>query len=1124
MMENITEKLFQYFGHRKFKSDLQEQAIRAISRRIHDVFVSMPTGSGKSLCFQLPAMLQDNKVAIVFSPLLALIKDQIDHLTKLKINAESINSKMTTKDRERVLNDLRSMKPNTKFLYVTPEQAATGTFKSLIEHLVKYKKVSYIVVDEAHCVSEWGHDFRPDYIKLGDLREKYKMIPWVALTATASVEVVKDILENLKLLKPVAQYKTPSFRKNLFYDVIYQNVVEDEIGHLYEFLKKSLKEDENVKPKDKNAVIVYCRTRDQTEHLANVLTKRGLKSAAYHGGLKTSERISVQEGWSRGEYPCVCATISFGMGVDKASVRAVAHWGIAQNVAAYYQESGRAGRDGKLAFCRIYYCHSERNAVDFLLKTEIARSRTPEQKQRCKNAYKSFEIMVKYCEDVKCRHRTFATYFGEEPPVCARRCDACADERAARRALEQHLRRASAPHAHVAQPATPADYADLYGEGRYGQIRDTESYYGGDSSGSDGENNKCRVAEETKSLIMKEFANRKKSIEGKRHHQVDAESAKHSKCKAADCTGNKVNGLTVPIRESYLSLLTTALKENLANTKDVDKTIKPLSNYDVEQCAIGIEYEAFSNSTVVSLYRRALSRLITTIKACNDTICSQLKSFEPKKRGTLGEFIKEYEGNKQQVGFVKASEMDVGNVDHSRDTKQLSKADKETKRKANSFKRDPLTQTKLQGFFNKASHELKNNSNESDNDDTLIFKEMNSNDSTLKLYDNVSSQKNVGENNLIYNISNDKEANISGNSKSDDEPKTLVINITLQGVSSTKKEDKVTVATDTKTNPVKTVEDNLKSPEKPKSTSKKKLKALFGESSDSDNDCKKSKESKKSNSKKHKHKKRETTDCMDRKHGSKEIKKETSKSPRLKPVTAHSIQLLDSDSDRELVIDEKFESSEKDKIPKTSEEHDQNHNNKKENIDDTVIINNKNEADSLEDVLSDDIEEADLDKAHKLSREAEEVLQKLKQFSEQPPEPIIEKATNIKTSPVTDRTKENQAKEPESHHRKRKLSLSKSDEHAKHEKKIKLEPTVKKSEKVDVASLVVKLLMPYYKKKKISSRDLFKVTARHIVHQLLAIQVTEAAINLLLKKTFSRDIKIKKESDLPIKLNLSKVV
>lgn len=203
-------------------------------------------------------MLQDNKVAIVFSPLLALIKDQIDHLTKLKISAESINSKMGSKDRERVLNDLRSMKPNTRFLYITPEQAATGTFQSLMEHLCKYKKVSYVVVDEAHCVSEWGHDFRPDYLQLGSLREKHRMVPWVALTATASAEVTQDILDNLQLIQPVAKFKTPSFRRNLFYDVVFQNCIEDEVGHLYEFLQKCLKDEENVKPVSMEIIWKLC--------------------------------------------------------------------------------------------------------------------------------------------------------------------------------------------------------------------------------------------------------------------------------------------------------------------------------------------------------------------------------------------------------------------------------------------------------------------------------------------------------------------------------------------------------------------------------------------------------------------------------------------------------------------------------------------------------------------------------------------------------------------------------------------------------------------------------------------------------------------------------------------------
>ena len=213
------------FGHARFRSDEQRQAVATVVGGRHDVFVSMPTGSGKSLVYQLPAVVADTRVTIVVSPLIALIKDQMEHLANKKIVAESINSKMGEKERRRVLEDLKCRAPNTRLLYVTPEQCATNTFKGLLEGLVKFNKLGYFVVDEAHCVSQWGHDFRPDYLKLGQLRAITESRPWVALTATANNQVVEDIIASLRLRKGYKTFKLPCFRSNLFYDVVFKETI-----------------------------------------------------------------------------------------------------------------------------------------------------------------------------------------------------------------------------------------------------------------------------------------------------------------------------------------------------------------------------------------------------------------------------------------------------------------------------------------------------------------------------------------------------------------------------------------------------------------------------------------------------------------------------------------------------------------------------------------------------------------------------------------------------------------------------------------------------------------------------------------------------------------------------------
>lgn len=203
------------------------------------MFVSMPTGAGKSLCYQLPAVASDG-VSVVISPLLALMQDQLDHLKAIKIPSATINSKLTEKERKQVLADLNSSNPNTKLLYVTPEQVATNGFKSLADSLMKRKLFKYLIVDEAHCVSQWGHDFRPDYLKLGCFRKRIPGVPCIALTATATEQVLKDIIKQLKLKEPIAKFKTSCFRPNLYYDVRMKETLGDPYKDLSEFCLEAL--------------------------------------------------------------------------------------------------------------------------------------------------------------------------------------------------------------------------------------------------------------------------------------------------------------------------------------------------------------------------------------------------------------------------------------------------------------------------------------------------------------------------------------------------------------------------------------------------------------------------------------------------------------------------------------------------------------------------------------------------------------------------------------------------------------------------------------------------------------------------------------------------------------------
>ncbi|XP_017775468.1 PREDICTED: ATP-dependent DNA helicase Q5 isoform X1 [Nicrophorus vespilloides] len=670
MDENtVLEALQQHFKFATFKSQLQQNAVMEIVKGENDVLVSMPTGSGKSLCYQLPAVLKPNKITIVFSPLLALIKDQIDHMLALKIRAASLNSKTLKAEREALLMDLKTTTPNTRLLYITPEQAATNTFKELFKNLTKFNKVAYLVVDEAHCVSQWGHDFRPDYLKLGELRNDNK-IPVIALTATAGVEVTKDIVNSLKLSIDHRKFKTSSFRSNLYYDVFYQNIVDDMYKHLKDFILECLNsEEEKELPKEERSCgIVYCRTREQTEIIAEKLNSMGIRSQCYHAGLKNKERLDFQEQWQSGDYPVICATISFGMGVDKSSVRFVIHWGIPKDPASYYQESGRAGRDGKPSKCRIYYNKADKKAVEFHLTRDLGKAQdNVSKKLNAQSAMNGFAKIVQYCETVlECRHKLFSKYFGDPPPNCMKNCDICTN----RKVVADMVELFHTKNIQFSTTQENVDFEDMYGGGRKGQNDELENY--GNECESDGER-ESKAKKQTDEFIKKQFAIRKNPKEAS-HNTMDKLLQKNARVLSAASTGSKVKGLSLVNREQYLTKITDTLYDNY-----IQCATNPLfDRKDVEDCSANLEYGVFSTTTNITMYRSALAKLIAFIKKCttDGQIHEALATHEvqPAKNETLSDLFRnikkdqtirkrkqdnqEPEDNKKlKTCFVKASEL-----------------------------------------------------------------------------------------------------------------------------------------------------------------------------------------------------------------------------------------------------------------------------------------------------------------------------------------------------------------------------------------------------------------------------------------------------------------------------------
>jgi len=376
--------LKQYFGFTSFRP-LQEEIIRD-SLAGKDVFALLPTGGGKSLCFQLPALVRDG-LTVVVSPLIALMKDQVDALQASGIAATFLNSSLAADESRKRLRGLHN--GEFRLLYAAPERLMLSGFLGDL----KRWNVQLIAIDEAHCISEWGHDFRPEYRQISDLRKLFPDVPFMALTATGTGRVREDIVNHLQLREPKC-YVASFNRPNLTYRVIAKNKPYDQ---LLDFLR--------ARPKESG--IVYCLSRKVTESVAERLNENGIKAKPYHAGLTPKERSEHQELFLRDDIRVVCATIAFGMGINKPNVRFVFHYDLPKNIEGYYQETGRAGRDGLPGECVLLF-----SPGDAVKQTTFIDEKTNPQERQI--AREQLQQMVHYAECAGCRRVELLRYFGED--------------------------------------------------------------------------------------------------------------------------------------------------------------------------------------------------------------------------------------------------------------------------------------------------------------------------------------------------------------------------------------------------------------------------------------------------------------------------------------------------------------------------------------------------------------------------------------------------------------------------------------------------------------------------------------------------------------------------------------
>lgn len=407
-MDNLSKSLKQYFGYDNFRQG-QREIIEAVLAG-QDAIVIMPTGGGKSICFQLPALIQTG-ITIVVSPLIALMQDQVAALNENGIAATFLNSSIG--QHEVFMRSQAILAGQTKLVYVAPERLFSEHFLEFLDNVRDRIGLANFAIDEAHCVSEWGHDFRPEYRQLAQLRERYPHVSAIALTATATERVRHDISSQLQLRQPFVHLASFD-RPNLYYEVVEKKSDRDTYAKLLQQIRRQT-----------GAGIVYCLSRKRVDEIAERLRSDGVDAIPYHAGMDAGDREINQTRWIRDDARIMVATIAFGMGINKPDVRFVIHYDLPRTIEGYYQESGRAGRDGEPSRCTLFFGYRDIETVKYLIAQKVDRDTGEPMEAEQRIAHQQLRQTLDYAEGLECRRTILLRYFGESYSANCGQCDNC---------------------------------------------------------------------------------------------------------------------------------------------------------------------------------------------------------------------------------------------------------------------------------------------------------------------------------------------------------------------------------------------------------------------------------------------------------------------------------------------------------------------------------------------------------------------------------------------------------------------------------------------------------------------------------------------------------------------------